>query len=46
MLALFTPPAMPLRRYACGEDGCGWQGLLRGNLPHRPGYLPQHWLEP
>ena len=46
MQALFTRPAMQLRRYACGAEGCGWKGLLRGNLPHRPGYLQQHWLKP
>ena len=44
VLSLLMAPVMGLRRYACAADGCGWQGLLRGHLPRRPGYLPQQWL--
>ena len=44
VLALFFDPAHPLRRYACTDGNCGWEGLLRGHLPRRPGYLPAQWL--
>jgi hypothetical protein len=44
LLALFTDPTHPPRRYACTSGACGWQGLLRGRLPRRPGYLPNQWL--
>ena len=44
LLALLTYRATPLRRYVCSGKACGWQGLLRGHLPGRSGYLPKDWL--
>jgi len=44
VLALLTYRATPLRRYACTDKACGWQGLLRGHLPGRAGYVPKDWL--
>jgi hypothetical protein len=44
LLALFGDAAHPLRRYGCLDANCGWEGLLRGHLPRRPGYLPEQWL--
>lgn len=44
--ALWQPSGLPLLRYACRSGNCGWQGLLRGELPRSAGYLPQQWLEP
>lgn len=45
LVALLAPSATPLLRYACMAPGCGWQGLLRGEPPSRPGYLPQQRLD-
>ena len=44
VLALFSDPSQPLRRYACSDRHCGWEGLLYGHAEQQPGYLPKHRL--